>query len=345
MRLSKSVEEIGHPAKLDWIGWLIQYIEKHRRAQGRAEKTRDLDQLQLERLTLWAAPKGLLLQEFTADQAGQYVSSLDSTLSPRGVNMALQVARSFGDYLVSKGVWPVNHFRAPGIAKRREVKNRLPRGLTPDELSALLATPKRHLSHGLRDYCMLYLMGFVGLRSGEVCNLKESDLHLDSCRVRVAGETAKTRQERFVWLPHTKKGTKRVLKEEFDKPLRDWLLIRKTMGLGKDAPLFCVVSRHDDHAPQGSPLTPRAVLQRTVRYGKRAKIGRRVHPHMLRHTAGYLMGKRGMTVEQIMQELGHVSVSMALHYSKGTSEDTGDAYAEADVSGIVAVPTRKRPKV
>jgi integrase/recombinase XerD len=339
------------PTFLYWGPHAQEYIEEFRASQGRSQATRVLDRVQIERLSKWMVARGIFVEKFTAKDAATFITSLDSKLTARGVNLCLQACRSFGDFLVLRKVWTDNPFRSPEIGKRREVVNRKPQGLSKEELEALLAAPDRRRASGLRDFLVLYVLAFTGMRSGEVCNLRLSDLHRDSCRVRVAGETTKTRTERWPWLPHTKDGRgHRTLKPELLKPLEQWLVIRETLGVGPDGPLFVNVSRHPLHRDQGQPLTPRQVQQMVLRNGRRAGIARRLHPHQLRHTAGFLMARGGLTSkpmspDQIMEQLGHVSLTMTLHYSKGTEEDTGDAFAAADISGAVRVPTRERPRV
>ena len=142
-----------------------------------------------------------------------------------------------------------------------------------------------------------------------------------------------------------------MLLEEFATPLEHWLVIRETLSLPDEAPLFVNVSRHPGHREQGTPLTPRQIQQAVLRYGRRAGIERRrIHPHQLRHTAAFLMKRggltgKGMSVDEIRDQLGHVSLQMLLHYAKGDSDDLGDAYAAADISSAVKVPTRQRPRV
>jgi integrase len=280
----------------------------------------------------------------TAAHAAEFVASLDGRLTNRGVNMALQSGRNLGDFLVQRGLWPENWFRGAGIGKRREVKDRRPQGLKPADLEKLLAAPDRDKANGLRGYLCLYVLSFVGLRCGELCALKLSDLHRDSCRLHIAGETAKTRTERWPFLPHTKRGDKRILKPEFSQPLDKWLLIRQSLKLPDEAPLFCTVSTHPGHREQGQPLTVQQVRQCCYRAGKKAGLGP-IHPHQLRHCAGYLMAKAGHSIDTIREQLGHVSIAMSLHYSKQDAESIGDAIAERDASNGVKLPTRSRPRV
>jgi integrase/recombinase XerD len=327
----------------------VEAFVRYRKAQGKAFRTRELDRFQLGRLVAWATHEGEALATFGEEQAVELVTGTDGELTPRGVNMLLQACCLFGDFLTSREVWESNPFRQ--IARRREIKGRQPKGLTKEELQPLLRAPDLKTAKGLRDFLAMYLMAFVGLRVGEVCNLRASDVELDRARLVIRGETAKTRVERTPWLPHKRdaQGRREVL-PEFTKPLEKWLLVRAQFGLGRDDVLFCCMSRNPTHREQGLPLVPPMLQLALLRYGRQAGIARRVHPHQLRHTAGYLMGRGGLTgrpmsVSEIQEQLGHTSLSMALYYSRGTEDDTGDSYAATRITEVVEIPTRERPKV
>jgi integrase/recombinase XerC len=290
----------------------------------------------------WLAAGATALDEATEKDVREFVLTLQR-LSPRGTNLAIQALRSLGDFIVGKGLWPENYFRR--VQKRREVQSKTPLGLKPEEVERLLAIPDRGSDHGLRDFLVLYTLAFVGLRAGELCALKVSDLDRQGCRLRVAGETSRVRAERWTWLPHTKdsRGTRR-LKPEFAVPLDRWLTMRAAWGMGDDGPLFVNVSRHPMHREQGEPLTPDQVRQMVYRHSEKA-LQRKVHPHALRHTCAFGLARAGASMDVLREQLGHVSVAMSLHYMKGDAESVGDAIAKADASGKVKVPTRERPRL
>ena len=160
-----------------WDLVLDRYLQ-WRQVQGLSAGTRRIDQLQLQRLATWCAAHGVTTA-VTRQAVGDYIVELDGRLSARGVNMALQTAQSFGDWMIAEAVWTTNPFRS--IRKRREPKRGAPAGLKPHELSRLLAAPNRDRPGGLRDYLMLYIAAFCGLRIGELCYLRASDLNMAEC--------------------------------------------------------------------------------------------------------------------------------------------------------------------
>jgi integrase/recombinase XerD len=171
-----------------------QAFDQYRKGQGKSLRTREIDQFELARLVAWATHTGAPLAEFGEDHATQFIVGQDGEITPRGVNMCIQSCCLFGDWLLSRGLWSANPFRQ--ITRRREIKNRQPKGLTKEELGALLKAPDLKTANGLRDFLCMYLMAFVGLRVGEVVHLRASDVDTEACRLVVRGETAKTRVER-----------------------------------------------------------------------------------------------------------------------------------------------------
>lgn len=329
----------------EWLRLVNDYTEGWRKAQGRAPKTRELDRTLLLRLLKWVVERDIPPASFTENEALEFVAGLDSQYEARGTNMTIQAVRLFGDMAVHKQVWEVNPFRGPGIQYRREVQGRAVKYLTDKEVGDLLASPDQRKPSGVRDYTIIALLLGTGMRSGEVCHLKGSDLFLDSCMLRVAGETAKTRRERWVSLPYQKKGQQCLLHPMLDRPLQHWLRIRAAMGLGPDDPLFCSVSRHEAHRPQGEALTPLQILQAIVRYGKRAGIEHRIHPHLCRHTAIRRMRKLGLPNDEIKAQVGHVSTEVLEGYGRSSREDAHDAFGAVDIYSGARSAKSTRPRV
>lgn len=316
-----------------------------RRSQGKAEGTVALDETLLHRLLLWVLEHGVHLPDFRDAHASQFIETVDIRLSARGRNMTLQASKSFGEYQMWTGVWPRNPFRRELMGPKREMRSAGPKGLSEEESGRLLASVNRKKPAGIRDYLAVYILGFCGLRVGELVGLRASDVDTANCLLRVRAE--RTGQERLVPLPHTRsqRSGRRMLLEEFSKPMVAWEVVRRQLGVGPSDTWLATVSRNEKHTEQGKALTVKLVQQMVLRYGRRAGIERRVHPHALRHTAGYIMAKRGMPAEQIAEVLGHTSLRTCLLYCKLASGDIAEKYADAQVTSSVRVPTRSRKKL
>ena len=52
---------------------------------------------------------------------------------------------------------------------------------------------------------------------------------------------------------------------------------------------------HSDASCRGAPFTVSGLQKLVERAGNTAKIGFKVHPHMLRHATGFVLAKRALT--------------------------------------------------
>jgi site-specific recombinase XerD len=57
------------------------------------------------------------------------------------------------------------------------------------------------------------------------------------------------------------------------------------------------------------PLTRQAVNYLVEQIGKRAKLGFKVTPHMLRHSTGYYLANKGCDTRLIQDYLGHRNIT------------------------------------
>src|SRR5215217_4894870 len=68
----------------------------------------------------------------------------------------------------------------------------LPRGLSPEQVTALLATPATTTPVGLRDHAVLTVLAGLGLRGAEVAALRLDDLDWRHGEVLIRGKAART---------------------------------------------------------------------------------------------------------------------------------------------------------
>lgn len=174
--------------------------------------------------------------------------------------------------------------------------------LNEAEVDALLAAPDPRRWEGRRDRVMLHLAVQSGLRVSELTGLTCGDITLgDNPNVRCVG---KGRRQRVVPLdPAT------------GRSLRTWLAER---GGGTTEPLFPTRT--------GRRLSRDAVALRLAKHAQTAALrcptlaGRRLHPHVLRHTCAMTLLQAGVDTSVIALWLGHA----------GTRST--DAYVHADIT-------------
>ena len=53
-----------------------------------------------------------------------------------------------------------------------------------------------------------------------------------------------------------------------------------------------------------------------ARAGKKAKLGMPIHPHMLRHSAGFKLANDGQDTRSIQHYLGHKNIQHTVRYTE-----------------------------
>lgn len=96
------------------------------------------------------------------------------------------------------------------------------------------------------------------------------------------------------------------------------LALRKYLELRKDDNPALFVSEKNPHNRLKKP----AIEKRVRQLGEKSKIGRRVYPHLLRHTTATDGLFRGMPVEEVQQLLGHVNITTTMVYAEVARENT-----------------------
>lgn len=157
-----------------------------------------------------------------------------------------------------------------------------------------------------RDKLIVRLLADTGIRAGELLGLRASDL-IEKDRanyLRVRGKGAK---ERLVPIPRLAPRLRRYITADMSG--RIFLALRRRGG-------------------QRDPLTLSG-LQKLIRsLAREAKITKRVHPHLLRHSYATWALSRGMNPIQLADVLGHSSLVMIQrNYAHLSSRDAYDAMA------------------
>jgi integrase/recombinase XerD len=145
----------------------------------------------------------------------------------------------------------------------------------------------------LRDHAILELLYAGGLRVGEICALREEDLHVDQARVQVRGKGDK---ERIVPL-----GTRAIA------ALERYIAVGRPglVGAGVRArALFLSV--------RGKPLTRQWVWEmvRSV-----SGPGQKASPHKLRHSCATHMVEHGADLRSVQTLLGHADIATTQVYT------------------------------
>lgn len=167
-----------------------------------------------------------------------------------------------------------------------------------------------------RDRLIVLLMSRAGLRRGELCGLRRSDVHLlvDSralgCvfprahlhvvrRDNPNGAWAKSRRQRVVPLDF-------LVVQAFD----GYEFERLAVSRARESDFLLVNLFHE---PIGAPMRPDAINEVITGCSRRAGIAR-VTPHRLRHAFGSNLADAGSGLDEIATLMGHASMSSSQVY-------------------------------
>jgi len=226
------------------------------------------------------------------------------TRSPYTVKGYAQVIKGFYTWLDREG-----HLRGHALTRLRmpKVPKKLIRPLAPADVRALLAAPDTRMVSGIRDAAILSVLLDCGLRAGELVALRPGDVGRGE--LVVTGKGSKTRVVGF--------GT------TTQKALTRWLAARATLT--------------DEHRSggrlfvneRGEPLTRNAVEKQVRHYGERARLDRRVWPHLLRHTFAVSFLRAGGDAFTLQRLLGHTSLETTRLYVELAEGDILEVYRRA----------------
>jgi site-specific recombinase XerD len=207
----------------------------------------------------------------------------------------VNAVRMFLRFLAVRGSCPADLAAAvPRIANWRLAA--LPRYLVADDIARLLATCEPDTAAGARDRAVMLLCVRLGLRAGDVRDLRLGDVDWSRGRLRVLG---KGRCE--TWLP---------LPQEVGDAILHYLE-RFRPAIGDDHVFLRV------HAPLG-PLPSSGPIAKLVRRAiERAGIAAPSHgAHVLRHSAATVLLREDVSLDIIGAVLRHRSVESTAHYAK-----------------------------
>ncbi len=284
----------------------LRFLSAERGASPLTLKSYREDLLQLEEFLVSAGcrtPAGVssvILRRFAAGlHAAGYASST--------VARKLASMRSFFAFGQREG-WVTANPAKPLRSPRRSRK--LPKFLTGDEISRLLAAPLATDAGGLRDRAILELMYSAGVRVQELVNIDDADLDLRGGTVRVRG---KGRRERLG-----------IVGSHARAALRAWIAARPnpaTASRPAARPLF--TNRF------GSRLSVRGVARLLEKHLATAGLTGRASPHTLRHSFATHLLDAGADIRSVQELLGHKSLVTTQIYTHVTTSRLLEAFDKA----------------
>jgi len=164
-------------------------------------------------------------------------------------------------------------------------KEKIPEVLTEKEVRKLF----QH-AYTTRELALIAIFIYTGARLGEVQTLMWRDIDVERGIIKLRG----------------KGGKERII------PLHPQLLF-----------ILDLYKKRNPESPTVFSISRRRIQQIIKRIGER--IGKNIHPHMLRHTFATFLLKKGVDLRTIQQLLGHAKITTTQIYTHVSTEQKQEA--------------------
>ena len=245
------------------------------------------------------APTRLRIEDLDAELIGDFLLHVETaagTVRAAGIRGCLSAIRSFFRCVaISEPDHLLHCQQVLAMPDKRYVK-RTVTFLDRDEISAQLAAPDRSTWAGRRDHAILLVALQTGLRASELINLRCRDIVLGKgAHLRCDG---KGRKERCT-----------PLRRDTVSVLERWLKERRGSA---DDPLF--PSMRGDRLSRDALEHLVRKHSQTAAASRPSLAGKRVSPHILRHSTAMELLQHGVDQTVIALWLGHESVETTQVY-------------------------------
>ena len=184
------------------------------------------------------------------------------------------------------------------LGRPRKPKQLIKNVLTEGEVARILAVTKNK-----REQAILAILVYTGIRNKELCSLKVEDLDFDNQFLRVI--CGKGSKDRVVYFS---KECSKILIEYLGEYKRD----------DKQFLFTTLVLRRQYNG---------WVLRKLVKVvSKRARVKKRVYPHLFRHSFACNLLNRGANIMTIQSLMGHNDVRTTLIYAHSTPQRIRQEY-------------------
>lgn len=289
-RLEKPMET------LPYAGFLAEFLAHLKEERGFSEATIINRSRSLKPFLRWLEEKRVRLSGVSPATISAYFSSAASGRWKRNtVSLHVQSLRTFFRYAGSRG-WCTAGIAESIDAPRLYTYESLPQGPSWAEVNHLLASVRGRSPLQLRSCCVVLLCAVYGLRIGEVSRLRLDDIDWAAEKISVH----RPKQRKVQTYPLTAEAGNVLLRYlRFARPTcerRELLLtLRQPYRPVSIGGLSCMVAK----------------LEKKL--GLKLK---RFGPHALRHACATHLLAQGLTMKEVGDHLGHVSVVATRIYAK-----------------------------
>ena len=234
----------------------------------------------------------------------------DNGYSSKTVARRLATIKSYFKYLVKTELIQENisiHINSPKVPKK------LPNFVDKNLIDTLMKTPSLDTHIGIRDRAVLELFYSTGMRLSELVNMNIGDFEINKKLIRVIGKGNKERM-----IPYGRNA---------ESAIKNYLKIRNLSlkPAFANKPLFVNSSE--------KRISKRTIQRRMNNYIKLVADGKRIGPHLLRHTFATHLLDNGADIRAVKDLLGHSSLSSTQIYTHVSIEKLKKDYTQAHPHG------------
>jgi integrase/recombinase XerD len=302
-------EGVGAAANAEHDRLTLDFLAHLELERGLARNTLEAYRSDLAQFGRYLAERKLRACEAQREALTDYLAELSApreerpAVSPATLQRKAACLRSFYRHLRREGLIehdPTAELRGPPRSRR------LPKVLSRDEVSKLLAQPQGTDPLALRDRALLELMYACGLRISEAVGLLVADVDLEEGTLLARGKGSK---ERIVPI-----GRQAVAAVGFYRRRGRPALV----GSSSESHLFV------NHRGRG--LTRQGLHRIISQHARTAGLGERMTPHTLRHTFATHLLSGGCDLRSLQEMLGHADLTTTQIYTHLSSDRLKDVY-------------------
>jgi len=276
---------------------------------GRSRNTVAAYRRDLALYDVWLGEQGIdalaTVQERDVEAFVTQLRSGAAPLAASSVARILSSVRGLHRFALEEGVIVDDVTRA---VRPPRAPSRLPKALTVDEVSAILAATDGEEPQRMRDKALLEFLYATGARVSEAVELDVDDVADLGDVIRLTG----------------KGGKQRIV------PLGSYARAAVEAYLVQARPGFAAVARRATPAlflgQRGGRLSRQHAWLIIRGAAERAGITKEISPHTLRHSFATHLLEGGADVRVVQELLGHASVATTQIYTKVTADALRDVY-------------------
>ncbi|HHB1770562.1 TPA: tyrosine-type recombinase/integrase [Bacillus cereus] len=216
------------------------------------------------------------------------------------INTRLRALRSFYNFLDKNKLIDKNPMKNIKLLRDRQ---KTIETLDNQEIEKLIKIIRKQKTFvGFRDEVILLVFLDTGVRLSELVGINVEDVRHNKLIIR----RTKNLFERTVYLSDTTQ-----------ERLESYIKVRGEVATNK---LFI--------SQDNKELNPHSIQTRLTKYGKEAKISKRVSPHTFRHTMAKRMIVSGLDAFSLMHLLGHTDITVTKRYVNLWGQDLEQKHKE-----------------